>query len=279
MFTCHGYVVVGRGCKHVSTPFHPRAAHEHAERRRFVKRAIVLQHVAFEGPARLTELLSERGFELEVLRLDRGAPVPERIDSGDVLIVMGGPMGVADIDRAEFPFLRPELQLLVRCIEDASPVLGVCLGAQLLAFAAGANVQAMISKSGERRFEVGWAPVTFHPSGTDDRVLAGAPEQAWALHWHGDACELPAGARRLASTALCANQAFQLGTRQFGLQFHCEVAPEHVSAFLDADTAFVTRALGPSGVERIRADTARYAAPAWEVGRHILGNILDAMRV
>jgi GMP synthase (glutamine-hydrolysing) len=241
------------------------------------RRAIVLQHVPFEGPARLADLFSERGFSIEVRRLDQGDDVPERIEPADVLVVMGGPMGISDMDRPEFAFLQRELQLLARCVEDTAPVLGVCLGAQLLAFAAGAPVVPMVDARGEREFELGWEPIALHSTGAADSILSGLPTQAWVLHWHGDKFGLPAGARRLASTARCENQAFQLNERLFGLQFHCEVAPEHVDTFLRADAAFVARALGPHGDALVRAQTAEHAAPAWQVGSALLQNIIDAM--
>src|SRR5689334_18764896 len=98
-----------------------------------MRRAIVLQHIAFEGPARLASLLEARGYQLDIRRLDRGDAVPERLHSGELLIVMGGPMGVADAERAPYSFLQRELELLRRCVVDDAPVLGVCLGAQLIA--------------------------------------------------------------------------------------------------------------------------------------------------
>jgi GMP synthase-like glutamine amidotransferase len=242
-----------------------------------MKRAIVLQHAAFEGPARLAPLLVERGFAIDVRRLDRGDPVPARIAPNDLLIVMGGPMGVGDKDRPEYSFLNHEIDLLKRCIKDDSPVLGVCLGAQLLAFAAGARVGPMTSDGGNPLCEVGWAPIQFHSSGATDSLLAGLPAEALVLHWHGDTFDLPNGARLFASTLQCSNQAFQLGARMFGLQFHCEVEESNVDDFLRADSSFVTRANGPNGVEELRRDTARHASPSWNVGQRLLRNILDAM--
>jgi GMP synthase (glutamine-hydrolysing) len=110
-----------------------------------------------------------------------------------------------------------------------------------------------------------------------DPVLRGLPDEWIVLHWHGDMFELPASARLLASTPLCANQAFQLGTRMFGLQFHCEVGEEQVEHFLQADAAFVERAGGSAAIAQIRRDTARLASSSWVTGERLLRNILDAM--
>lgn len=239
-----------------------------------MKRAVILEHAPFEGPARIAPLLEARGYTLETCALFRGAPVPADLSNDDVLIVMGGPMGVGDLDRAEFSFLRAELALLERRMLADAPVLGVCLGAQLMAAAAGARVQPMLGASGERVYEVGWAALRFEPG---QAVLRGLPETAPVLHWHGDACELPAGARRLASTDACPNQAFQLGNRQFGLQFHCEVGQAEIAAFVESDAAFVIQANGPSGPARILADTQRYLPEFSLLGARLLSNILDAM--
>ena len=238
------------------------------------KRAIVLQHVPFEGPARLGPMLEQAGCALDVRRLDQGAAVPHRLRPGEVLVVMGGPMGVEDLDHPDCPFLRPEVDLLARCIEADAPVLGVCLGAQLLAAAAGARVGPMTGSDGQRLYEVGWGPVRFDPG---DPVLEGLPAETSVLHWHGDTFALPAGARRLASTPTCANQAFRLRARLFGLQFHCEAGADQVDDFLRADGPFVERALGPGGPDRIRRETPAQLAASRAAGDRFLQNILGAM--
>lgn len=242
-----------------------------------MKRALVLQHAAFEGPARLHPLLVERGYAIEVRRLYLGESAPAQLAPNELLVIMGGPMGVGDLERPECAFLRQEVELLRQCIDRDAPVLGVCLGAQLLAYAAGAQVYAMTDEAGAPRYEVGWAPVRFHSSGPTDAVFRGLPTEAQVLHWHGDTFDLPEGARLLASSSLCAHQAFQLRSRMFGLQFHCEAAPDHVEAFLREDADFVLRTQGPGGVERIRCDTEHCAERSWLTGQRFLGNILDAM--
>jgi len=242
-----------------------------------MKRAVVLKHAPFEGPARIADLLHSRGYALETRELYRGDPVPERPMDGVVLVVMGGPMGVSDVGGKEFPFLQPEVALLKACVAEDAPVLGVCLGAQLLAFAAGASVAQMKGSDGQRLYEVGWAPVRFQFQEAHDPVLSGLPESSQVLHWHGDAFETPVGARKLASTDTCPNQAFQLGSRLFGLQFHCEVTSPDVETFLLNDAAFVVQANGKDGETRIRRDT-RALAPAFRnIGDRLLENMFDVM--
>jgi GMP synthase (glutamine-hydrolysing) len=199
------------------------------------------------------------------------------MDPESLLVVMGGSMGVGDVGRREFPFLEEEVRLLRQRVGEDSAVLGVCLGAQLLAHAAGARVYPMARRGGGMpAFEVGWAPVLYRLESGDD-TLAGMPPAAPALHWHGDMFDVPAGAKLLASSAICEHQAFRLGRRLFGLQFHCEVEEQQVEAFLHADGDFVVRANGPDGVAKLRAETARNVAPSRSVGDVLLGNILRAM--
>jgi GMP synthase (glutamine-hydrolysing) len=242
-----------------------------------MKRALIFKHVPFEGPGRIAERLARRGYELELLELHQGARVPRALASGDLLVVMGGPMGVGDLDDPRFPFLRPELELLTRCVDADAPVLGVCLGAQLLAAAAGARVQPMTGSDGRRVYEIGWASLSLLHGGAVDPLLAGLPESATMLHWHGDAFELPPGARLLASTEVCKSQAFALRSRLFGLQFHCEVDAAAIEGFLTSDAEFVQRVLGDGAAARIRSDTRRYIDEFHRVGDRLLDNLLDAM--
>jgi GMP synthase (glutamine-hydrolysing) len=245
-----------------------------------MKRAVVLTHEDFEGPARIAELLAAEGYAVDIRKLHRGEEVPADLGRHDVLVVMGGPMGVGDIGDARYPYLAHEVALLRERVADDAPVLGICLGAQLLAHAAGARVGPMTNASGERVYEVGWGPIRFHMGEGHvnvDRVLDGLPEETITLHWHGDAFELPRGAHRLASTVACPTQGFVLGRRLFGLQFHCETSAEDVDAFAREDAAFAVKANGEGGAERVRAETPRHLATFRREGDRLLLNILRAM--
>jgi GMP synthase-like glutamine amidotransferase len=230
-----------------------------------MSRAFVLQHAPHEGPGRVAELLAERGFDCDVRHLYRGDAPPPAPAAGEPVIVMGGPMGVGDAGDARYPFLAGEIAFLRTLVSRDHPVLGVCLGAQLLAAAAGARVYPNPVR------EVGWGPVDF--IGVDrEPALAGLSAREMMLHWHGDTYDLPAGAAHLASTPACRHQAFRVGRRQFGLQFHCELAPATIAAWVDADADYV-RGAGTDGA-RILADTDRWFAPARPVWDRLLRNII-----
>jgi GMP synthase (glutamine-hydrolysing) len=233
------------------------------------KKAIVFQHTPTEGPERAGVLAAQQGWRLDVRHLYRGEPLPAEGDFGadDILIVMGGPMGVGDARDARFPFLAPEIALLGRLLDRGLPVLGICLGSQLMAAAAGARVYPA------KRREVGWAPVRFLDVGREPALRGIRPEEM-LLHWHGDTFDLPLRAVHLAETDVARHQAFRLGDRQYGLQFHCELPAETIASWVREDADYVLAANGPGGGEQILADTRRYIDEATRVGDRLLGNIL-----
>lgn len=188
---------------------------------------LIVQHVPAEGPGVLAGALAEAGVDLDRRRVFDGAAVPGDAAGHDGVVVMGGPMSA----RSDLGFAtrRSELALLADAVRRGVPVLGVCLGAQLLAAAAGGEVVA-----GDSGPEIGWGRVDLAPAAADDPLLAGLGDALDVLHWHGETFELPPGAVLLASSTRYRNQAFRLGPRAWGLQFHVEVDLEGVRAFLEA---------------------------------------------
>jgi len=178
-------------------------------------RAHCLQHVEFEGLGSIANWLTNGGYEITRTRFfDREElPDPEAID---LIIVMGGPMSVND--EAELPWLVAEKRFIREAIASAVPVLGVCLGAQLIAAAVGARVYRNSVK------EIGWFPVYGIPA--NDSSVFQFPPQVKVFHWHGETFDLPQGAIRIAKGDKCENQAFQLGRSVIGLQFHLETTPQ-----------------------------------------------------
>jgi GMP synthase (glutamine-hydrolysing) len=243
-----------------------------------MRKVHVLTHLETEGPSRIAAVTARMGLKLVLYPLFDGARAPANIPDGDLLVVMGGSMGVGDLDDPRWPFLRDEVQLLQKLAANDRPILGVCLGAQLLAHALGARVHPLlVGDPPVRHREVGWGAITFTSSETEEPVLAGMNQSEVVLHWHGDTFELPKGAKRLASTLACENQMFRAGKRAFGLQFHVEISGPEVETWVREDAAFVRLANGPEGGARLLEDTARYIQRHELVGDRLIENVLRVM--
>ena len=178
-------------------------------------RAHYLQHVPFEGLGSIETWLSASRAEVTVTKFFEDPALPE-VDDLDLLVVMGGPMSVND--EADFPWLKAEKEFIRRAIGKDKAVIGICLGAQLIANAMGAAVRPNGTK------EIGWFPIAGMRS-DNRRELFSFPQELLVFHWHGETFDLPADALRLAGNAACENQAFQIGRRVIGLQFHLETTP------------------------------------------------------
>ncbi|HOI17869.1 MAG TPA: type 1 glutamine amidotransferase [Geobacteraceae bacterium] len=181
----------------------------------------VLQHVPFEGIGSMTSWLSARDAGVTYSRFYESAFLPDP-ESLDLIIAMGGPMSVND--EASFPWLAKEKQFVRDAIQRGLPVIGICFGAQLIASALGARVYPNSEK------EIGWLEIEAIP-GTNNEYRF--PEKISVFHWHGETFDLPVGATRLAKSAACANQAFQVGERVIGLQFHLETTPESLDLIIN----------------------------------------------
>jgi GMP synthase (glutamine-hydrolysing) len=196
----------------------------------------VVRHLAFEDlgiwQAPLEATGSVRYFQAGVDDLG-----PCLADQPDLLVVLGGPIGVYEVD--QYPFLTEELTLIRQRLERGAPLLGICLGAQLIAAATGARVYP----SGVK--EIGWGPITLSEAGERSCLRHLASSENTVLHWHGDTFDLPSDATLLASTALVKHQAFALGENVLALQFHVEADPKGLEAWLIGHTC----ELGHAGVK------------------------------
>ena len=221
-----------------------------------------IHHVPFEGPAGIAQWAESRGVTRSETWQHRGDPLPD-LDEIDFLVVTGGPMSVGD--STEYPWLVPELALIREAMRRETPVLGICLGAQLMAAAAGAQVLPMKGK------EIGWYPVHMCPGATSLPWMRSLPSSFTALHWHGDQFDIPRGAVPLWSSRICPHQGFALGSA-LALQFHLEMDLEAL-ATLTAHAGHELQTDDP-GVQQ--HDELLGQAQRFDSNRALLFQLLDA---
>jgi GMP synthase-like glutamine amidotransferase len=181
-----------------------------------------VQHVPFEGSANIEAWARDRSHDLSNTLLFEGKSLPE-MEEFDWLIIMGGPMNIYEEDK--YPWLRKEKEFIKRAIASDKIVLGICLGAQLMADALGGNVHKNMHR------EIGWFPVNLTPAAKKSRIFGVLPERFMAMHWHGDTFDLPPGALHAAESQACSNQAFEL-EKAIGLQFHLESSSDSIDRLL-----------------------------------------------
>jgi len=224
--------------------------------------AIAIRHVAFEDAGTLEPVLKERGIALDYL--DAGVDDLTPAKDADLLLVLGGPIGIYEVDR--YPFLKHELSVIEAAVKKGLPVIGICLGCQALAAVLAARVYPNRAK------ELGWDQMTLTEEGKASPlgVIDGVP----VLNWHGDTFDLPVGATRLASTAITPNQAFTYGPKVLALQFHVELPERDLEKWLIGHTLELSTSKVDLG--KMRADTARYAPAANEASTRLFNDWLDA---
>jgi GMP synthase (glutamine-hydrolysing) len=236
------------------------------------RNVVALRHVAFEDLGLLAPLLRSRGWDITLLDVPSAdltdAGIVASIEQADLLVVLGGPIGVGDADA--YPFLTPELRLIERRLTQDRPLLGICLGSQLMAAALGSRVYPGGTK------EIGWGQLQLTDAGTASCLAPLADPDAMVLHWHGDTFDLPTGAVRLASTPVTANQAFSLGANVLALQFHMEADPETLETWLIGHTG----ELGASKIDipRLRAEIASTGLKVAKAGAKAFSLWLDGLK-
>jgi GMP synthase (glutamine-hydrolysing) len=226
---------------------------------------IAVRHVAFEDLGLLGPLLSARGYDIRYHDAGVEPFEADTLIASDLIVVLGGPIGVYEGDI--YPFISGEVAVIKARLEANKPMLGICLGAQMMAAALGARVAPGPVK------EIGFAPLTLTDDGQAS-VLAPLGTTP-VLHWHGDNCDLPAGCKNLASTAACPVQAFSRAPSQLALQFHLETEPERLERWLVGHTV----ELGKAGIDPrdLRRQATTYGDATAAAGRLVLSHWLDAI--
>ncbi len=210
-----------------------------------MKKALVLQHVACEDMGAFGPLFERAGYGLTYLRIFKDQAVPASLKGYSAVVVLGGPMGVYEEDR--FPFITKELRLIEAALKDDVPLLGICLGSQLLAKAAGADVY-----KGNKK-EIGWYKVRLTDEGGKDALTVGLPREFTVFQWHGDTFDVPQGGANLAGSELFPHQMLRVGKRAYGLQFHLEVTDDMIKDWLrvnDSELKSVKKYIDPGAITK-----------------------------
>jgi GMP synthase (glutamine-hydrolysing) len=213
------------------------------------KKATVVTHVTFENLGSFEQVLREAGYVIEYTDASSEDLTEIRSSADDLLIILGGPISVNDVDA--YPFLRTELELISERLSADEPTLGICLGAQLIAKALGAAVYPGPVK------EIGWSPIQLTDAGSRSALRHLVGEDVCVLHWHGETFDVPEDAGLLASSQSYPNQAFDYG-KTLALQFHPEVTQRGLEQWYVGHTVEIHQTDGVS-VPQLRADSARYA--------------------
>lgn len=237
-----------------------------------------LYHVDFEDLGYIGQWAASRGHQISYTRFYNDEPLPE-LGSFDWLIIMGGPMGI--YDEADYPWLAAEKRLVQQSIDNGKTVIGICLGAQLIAHCLGAKV----APSGVR--EVGWLPIQLTEQAKQQPLLSDLPKEAFTVfHWHGDGFDCPKGATPIATSAAWDNQGFiyqtpkhqALGTWIMGWQCHFEVTPESMIKMVANGQGYINESLvdNPESVQPSEVILAK-AAQHIDNNNHWLASMLDRM--
>tara|TARA_Y100000031_G_C8083779_1_gene320897 strand:+ start:73 stop:777 length:705 start_codon:yes stop_codon:yes gene_type:complete len=212
-----------------------------------MKKILALKNVGCEGLGTLEDAIESRGMEYHYIHLYNNDKAPQNLDAYSALIVLGGPMNVYETEK--YPFLLDEERLIQEALDKNIAVLGLCLGAQLIAKTAGAKVFA------GRKKEIGWYPVTLTSEALDDTLFSGFKKDMTVFQWHGDTFDVPTGAKRLAKSELFSNQAFKLSEKIVALQFHLEITEEAVYQWMEEYEEELNGLKGCIDPEKIRNDT------------------------
>ena len=234
-----------------------------------MRRILVFQHVAWELLGTLNPLLKQAGFRIRYVNFERHPDAEPNLRKYNGLVVLGGPMNVDQVD--EYPHLETETRLIRDAIARRIPVLGICLGAQLIAHALGARVYA----NGEK--EIGWYDLSLTDTGREDPLLRGLGASERIFQWHGDTFDLPVGAEHLASSPTCTNQAFRYGDLVYGLQFHLEADQPMIERWLDVPVhrEELAQLGGRIDPDQIRQETPTRIDHSMALSHKVFGAFID----
>lgn len=234
-----------------------------------MRNILVFQHVAWEPLGLLNPLLKQARFRIRYVNFERDPHAQPGLDGYSGIVILGGPMSVGQV--ADYPHLQYEQQIIREAIERDIPILGICLGAQLIAAALGATVGPNVEK------EIGWYDIDLSDAGQSDPLLSTMRTRERIFQWHSDTFALPDGAVHLAGSTGCANQAFRYGDKVYGFQFHLEADAPTIERWLDAPVhrSELAASAGMIDPVRIRAETELQIARSEALARAVFSSFIN----
>ena len=212
-----------------------------------MKKLLVLKNIEREGPGLFLKIAKEKGFLPEIYNLSLGVKLPEA-KKEDLILIMGGPMSVRDINSDKYFWLREEIEFIKRSIENKISIIGVCLGAQILAHILGGKIEKLKDEfNKENKPEIGWSEISSIEEKSNQEINLMLSEPLKVLHWHGDRIILPPQAELLARSSKCNEQLFKIGEFIYGLQFHIETEGLMTDDWIKNDKKFIISGLGENG--------------------------------
>lgn len=236
------------------------------------KQVLVIQHVESEGLGTIGNILCKRGFDADFVKVFKSERVPKTIDGYSALIVLGGPMGVYEAD--VYPFIKDEIALIKNAIKNNIPILGICLGSQLIAEAGGSDVY-----KGKKK-EIGWYKIKLNDEGKRDGLFIGLPDEFTVFQWHGDTFDAGTDfksvpSKNLASSDLFPNQIIKIGKNAYGLQFHLEVTEKMINEWIDVNDKELKSVKAYIKPEKILKDTSTHIETLNKYGEVVFSRFFD----
>ncbi len=239
----------------------------------------MVQHIDREGPDLVADIALEQGMSIHTIRPDQGEPLPDPISTKNTIaLLLGGPMSVGDRHQDELAWMQQELDWLTDWHQQKKPVLGICLGAQLLAVAAGGTVKPLqVGLPRQPLKEVGYGSIHWLIKPSNEPLLMGLQPSEMVLHWHGDRIQLPPTATLLGSSLHCPEQVFRIGRNAVGLQCHMELTTKNLERWIQEDHDYIVSAMGKNGPQQLRLDSERFGTSIQRKGGQLIRNILQEL--
>ncbi|WP_320667660.1 type 1 glutamine amidotransferase [Prochlorococcus sp. MIT 1307] len=241
-----------------------------------MNKLIVIQNIEREGPGIFYEIADRLSLQISIIRFYEGdsSPLPDR---GDIVLILGGPMGISELSNPNYKWLNEELKLIDYVLKNNIPFIGICLGAQLLAHMAGGTITYLTDINNIPIYEVGWSKLEFVTEIIKQEFLGSINSSFYALHWHKDRILLPDNATLLATSSVCKEQMFRIGSHAYGLQFHVEVVDDDFKVWLDEDRDFVLKAVGLKGASQLLSDHNIISKDTESIRRSFLYNLASSL--